>query len=400
MTSSANLVAGAAPQSTRTPLLRQDSDALTSDPNVVSSAQKHDIQQHEQLHRHRTHKSQKSAFDHVHGGGGGHIAQHGEQIPIRLGHLFKRPLVRQWVLQDKLYREVDDREPSQFELFFDLVMVGIIHKLADGAAEAATGLNIAKFVLVFYPAWSIWTDVRSYINVSGTDDVWQRMYLLIIMILLVGYAANATGIIIAEEKHGESTATGETAESATEATGRGSESSGGETHAVEKRLAMAAVAYVIKRSSESVDTEDVPLVREIGHTGYWFAEGYHSAISAAIGFYLVAKFCRLSLFFVYGLLLPKFRKALWLNMVSLVIISCTYLPLIFLEEPGIIVILMCCGIILELSSRYLVAAAMQILHGKAKHAGHKTYIPAYSLPHLMERMTQFTILVVGEAIMK
>lgn len=69
-------------------------------------------------------------------------------------------VIRQWVLQEKLYREIDDRTPSQFELFFDLVMVGLIHHLADGASEAATGLNVAKFVLVFYPAWSIWTDVR------------------------------------------------------------------------------------------------------------------------------------------------------------------------------------------------------------------------------------------------
>lgn len=136
MTSSANLVPGAQGQPMQSPYSRQDTEILTSDPNIVSADQRHDVQQHQELERHRTHKGHKNAFDHVHGGGGGHIAQHGEQIPIRLGHLFKRPLVRQWVLEDKLYREVDDREPSQFELFFDLVMVGIIHKLADGAAEA------------------------------------------------------------------------------------------------------------------------------------------------------------------------------------------------------------------------------------------------------------------------
>ncbi|KAK0520950.1 3'-5' RNA exonuclease complex component, partial [Tilletia horrida] len=49
-----------------------------------------------------------------------HIAQHGDQIPVSWGHLFKRPLVRQWLHNGKLYREEDEREPSRFELFFDL----------------------------------------------------------------------------------------------------------------------------------------------------------------------------------------------------------------------------------------------------------------------------------------
>lgn len=319
-----------------------------------------------------------SAFDLVHGAKGSHIAQHGEQIPIRLKHLFKRPLIRQWILQDKLYREVDERAPSQFELFFDLVMVGIIHKLADGAAEDATALNVAKFVLVFYPAWSVWSDVRSYINVSGTDDVWQRLYILLIMLLLTGYAANATGIIIKEaNEHGGSSA----------------ESEGG-SHAVRTAV------HLLRRASSEAGPETEPeLVSQIGDTGFWFASGYHAAIASAIGFYLVAKFCRLALYFVYGLLLPKFRKALWLNMTMLIVISCVYLPVMFITSPGVIVIFICCGMLLELFSRYIVAAAMQFLHGQAKHRGHKTYMPAYSLPHMMERMTQFTILVVGESIM-
>lgn len=336
-----------------------------------------------------------SAFDMVHGASSGHIAEHGEQIPVRIGHLFKRPLIRQWVLQDKVYREVDDREPSQFELFFDLVMVGIIHKLADAAAEAATGLNVAKFILCFYPAWSIWTDVRSYINVSGTDDVWQRIYVLLIMILLSGYAANATGIIIEKAHDGE-----QEGSAVPESEAEFVESAG--THARRALFAVAGTVgtAIVKRSEGGATGRPPPvLVREIGHTGYWFASGWHAAIASAIGFYLVAKFCRLALFFIYGLLLPKFRKALWANGVALLIISATYLPIIFIDAPGIIVILICAGVILELTMRYLVAAVLQVMHGRAKHKGHKTYLPAYSLPHMMERTTLFTILVIGEMIM-
>lgn len=219
------------------------------------------------------------------------------------------------------------------------------------------------------------------------------------MMLLVGYAANAMGIIIEKEEEPLVEA-----DSAAAAGGHGDATADltAET-AVHKRAVHAtigaAASYIVKRSGTATSDVEPVLVREIGHTGYWFASGWHSAIASAIAFYLVAKLCRLLLFFLYGALLPKFRKALWLNMVSLIIISMVYLPVIFITEPGYIVILVCAGILLELSSRYIVAAVMQVLHGRAKHKGHKTYMPAYSLPHMMERMTQFTILVVGEAIM-
>ncbi|PWN32443.1 uncharacterized protein FA14DRAFT_111934, partial [Meira miltonrushii] len=329
-------------------------------------------------------------FDAVHGRSSGHIAQHGHQIPIQIGHLFKRPLIRQWVLQDKVYHEIDDREPSQFELFFDLVMVGIIHKLADGAAEAATGLNVAKFVLCFYPAWSVWSDTRAYMNVSGTDDVWQRIYTLLIMVLLVGYAANVTGIHI--EKEIGHTGTG---------LNDGLESTTAEAHRRAWMTAVETIGSSVMKRGSSGGGEEAPLklVEQIGNSPYWFAEGWHAAIASAIGFYLVAKGCRLALYFIYGILLPKFRKVLWLNALALFIIACIYLPIMFLDYPGAIVILIAVGVVSELTIRYFVAGILQVMHGRSKHKGHKTYIPAYSLPHLMERTTLFVILVIGETVM-
>lgn len=338
-----------------------------------------------------------NTFDAVHGNNG-HLAQTGSQIPIGWGHLFKRPLIRQWVFQNKVYQEVDDRSPSQFELFFDLVMVGIIHKLADGAAEAPTGLNVAKFVLCFYPAWSVWSDLRSYMNVSGTDDVWQRMYTLLVMCLLVGYAANATGIQIEKEVHDGDADSGRFHHGTGEVTDAQEQAI---SH--ERRAIFAAVGAIgttlIKRSSEAGEHIPLKLVRQIGQSDYWFAEGWHSAIAAAFGFYMVAKCCRLALFFIYGLLLPKFRKALFLNGISFMVITLIYLPVMFLDRPGLIVILICVGVVAELAIRYLVAALLQIMHGRSKHKGHTTYMPAYAITHLMERTTLFTILVVGETVL-
>ncbi len=64
-------------------------------------------------------------FADAHGGTGKrYIAEMGSHVPITMAHLFKRPLIRQWIHNGKIFREVSERIPSRFELFFDLVFVG------------------------------------------------------------------------------------------------------------------------------------------------------------------------------------------------------------------------------------------------------------------------------------
>lgn len=117
-----------------------------------------------------------------------------EQQPILLQHLFRRPVIRQFLHNGKLYREKFERESSRFELYFDLIFVGVAHLLADGLneSEGARALNVAKFALTLFPLWSLVVDVRTYINESGLDDVWSRLYLMLQMLIMVGYTANAT----------------------------------------------------------------------------------------------------------------------------------------------------------------------------------------------------------------
>lgn len=80
-------------------------------------------------HHHHHHHN---IFNIAHGKNGkdGKIEHFSDQEPIRLKHLFKRPVIRQWLYQGKLYREEDQRVCSRFELFFDLLFVGLIHQLA------------------------------------------------------------------------------------------------------------------------------------------------------------------------------------------------------------------------------------------------------------------------------
>lgn len=131
-------------------------------------------------------------------------AAHGKQAhahatrsgPLTIRHLWKPPVVRQWLHDGKLYKESSGREPSRLELFFDLAYAGIIHQLAEQAAESANGIGLAKFVLIFYPSWSLWKDMRDYSNISGSDDIKFRLYILVVMLLLYGYSSNASGIEI------------------------------------------------------------------------------------------------------------------------------------------------------------------------------------------------------------
>lgn len=41
----------------------------------------------------------------------------------------------------------------------------LVQVLGEVAAEEATLWNALKFILMLWPLWSIWTDMRSYLNV-------------------------------------------------------------------------------------------------------------------------------------------------------------------------------------------------------------------------------------------
>lgn len=234
------------------------------DPNLPASAPSHPTPHHQHIFR-LAHgkKGKQGAVDHI-----------SDQEPIRLRHLFKRPVIRQWLYQGKLYREEDQRVCSRFELFFDLLFVGLIHQLADGLSESdePSTMLILRFCLLFYLSFSVWQDVRHWINQSGTDDVIQRMYILIVMVLLVGFNANAVGIEIFKASEGiiES-------EQGLESNGETSLEGGyldpsDANVQVGKRLIAGASRYLLTRAVEGADEEPI-LVQPIGSTGYWFAEG-------------------------------------------------------------------------------------------------------------------------------
>ncbi|KIS67964.1 uncharacterized protein UMAG_11048 [Mycosarcoma maydis] len=341
------------------------------------------------------HSRAGSLFDIVHGrerskpSDKPHVEVHGDDVPITLRHLLKRPLIRQWLHGNKLYREKDERKPSQFELVFDLIFVAVVNKLGHATAESSSAINAFKFVLSFWPCFSIWTDVRLFLNTSGTDDMLERLLLLGWMILLSGYCANVSAVQIVK-------ATPELL-----AKLHGQEALGQAPEQLENHSIVANLESIFRRAASAASAADASESVELAvpaYQDYWFTNGYDRAIHAAIGFFLVAKLWRLGIYIYYGFCLPKFRKALWLNALALFVIAAIYIPITMTGDPLLIVILLSTGIFVELARAYVVAAAIKLFHGRQKRTGNHMFIPAQSHEHSIERYVLFVILIVGESI--
>lgn len=307
---------------------------------------------------------------------GPHIQKHGFELPVKWSHLLKRPVVRQWIHEGNLYREKGERLPSRFELFFDLMFVGIAHVVAEGATEDASGFNVLKFVLEYFPTWAYWMDVCVFLNVSGTDDVKERLGLLACMVLLSGYSANASalGIVFGGTPDEVAQHGGYPVDyDPTYANGQMKHCKGGNANC-------QGVGYYIGG-------------------GYWLENGYQEAIHSAIAFYLVLRLFRILLYVYYGWQLPNFRISMWMHAATRTLWSVVYLPIMFVWSAPLIVILMVVGMVLELFNSFIVLYLTRLFnHVMQKWHQSPLYIPALSLEHVMERTTQFVIVVTGEMI--
>ncbi|BGP15890.1 hypothetical protein JCM10213_003681 [Rhodosporidiobolus nylandii] len=298
---------------------------------------------------------------HVHAGarddgdnGSSSASQHGKHLhehhhPLGWKHLFKRPIVRQWLAGGVLVREAGEREAARFELFFDLVFVGIIHVLAERAAEETSSWSIFKFSVFFWLAYSTWQDVRTFINVSGTDDVPQRLYVLLVMGLLLGFSANASAVSI--ECGGTE-----------EAASAGSE--GGTKHA-------AAFASGADESpfAQLLGKREAHLGEPIHLGGECeFAEGWAKNVRGALAFYLVGKLVRVALLLFYGAWLPRFCTAHYVRAAALLVSTVWWLPLTALETPTLSLVLPIVAIGLELAAAYALPLLLKVAHAEPFNA--------------------------------
>lgn len=108
-------------------------------------------------------------------------------------YLIKRPKALQWFHNGSLHKESsEERQAGRFELFLDLLYVALVANFAEDLASHPSGAELVKYLLIFAPAWQVWSDLREVMNSYYTDDVVQRGVILWVMALLVVYGNNAT----------------------------------------------------------------------------------------------------------------------------------------------------------------------------------------------------------------
>ena len=80
---------------------------------------------------------------------------------------FVKPRIRQYWHRGLLWRASEVEEVASFELFVDLLYVGIISIIGDNAVEHATGFSLLKFTITFALAFKMWTDLTLLISWFG-----------------------------------------------------------------------------------------------------------------------------------------------------------------------------------------------------------------------------------------
>lgn len=94
-----------------------------------------------------------------------------------------------------LYRTKGERTSGKIELFLDLLYVGIVSNLASSATEEASAGSFFKYILLFIPTWTVWSDVKDFVNYYYSEDLTQKLYILWIMALLILYDNNCNYVL-------------------------------------------------------------------------------------------------------------------------------------------------------------------------------------------------------------
>lgn len=83
--------------------------------------------------------------------------ERGFATPLKL---FKVPTLRQYFHKGILWRASGSEEVQSFELFVDLLYVGILQIQGDATSEHPTGLALLHFIITFTLSYKIWNDMQ------------------------------------------------------------------------------------------------------------------------------------------------------------------------------------------------------------------------------------------------
>ena len=103
---------------------------------------------------------------------------------------WKRPVIRQYFHKGLLWRSAKSGEVGSFELFVDLLYVGIIGIIGDKALEDPTAKSLLEYSITFLISWKIWADLTMIINWFEVDDIFGRLAVLLYLACLFGFTTN------------------------------------------------------------------------------------------------------------------------------------------------------------------------------------------------------------------
>ncbi|KAF3159794.1 hypothetical protein TWF788_003524 [Orbilia oligospora] len=104
--------------------------------------------------------------------------------------VWKRPVIRQYFHKGLLWRAKENEEVASFELFVDLLYVGILAVLGDRASEEPSANAFLRFCIAMIPSWKLWNDIGLLVSWFEADDLVQRFIVLFILSCLFGFTTN------------------------------------------------------------------------------------------------------------------------------------------------------------------------------------------------------------------
>ncbi|KAG8734701.1 hypothetical protein FRC10_011524, partial [Ceratobasidium sp. 414] len=224
---------------------------------------------------------------------------------------------------------------------------------------------------------------RNFINASGTDDVLQRLAVLWLMALLIGYTANASAIKLGSP---EST---------------------------------SASSSTIRSITGNVFAETGPNpLSGASHTR-------DPALVAAVAFFLVGKLSRAAILAWYATTLPLFRTYFLLQVLYQMLNFLVYFPILFVRDSAAIITLATLGVVTDYFPRYFSRIPMHMIQKKFQQGGQlkdlelsnlntnsmetsqalgdswkvSFHIPATNIKHFVERTAAFVVIVLGEIVL-
>ena len=117
-------------------------------------------------------------------------AEHFNPMAMRF---YMTPILRQYEHKGILWRANLPSEVYSYELFIDLLYVGIMEISGDAASEGADGHTLLRFAVTFLMGWIIWSELTLFMSRFFEEDVLRRVTVLYHLTCLIGFTLNIRG---------------------------------------------------------------------------------------------------------------------------------------------------------------------------------------------------------------